>query len=156
MLSSTIDITMYNGMGVHSTAIDLPLDSLGFVGFVDYPTTGSAYLDNNDPTQVIYQSAGVVGADSFEFTYLDALGANQSYFVNVTTVADPMIGPPSGGGTGSGSGSGGYSGSTGSSSGSTSPGAVSPTEVDPVFWTTGLDGKWCGNRGQPGASWLVL
>ena len=30
------------------------------------------------------------------------------------------------------------------------------SEVDPVFWTTGIDGKWDRNRGQLGASWLVL
>ena len=29
-------------------------------------------------------------------------------------------------------------------------------EVDPVFWTTGVDGKWDQNRGQPGESWWVL
>ena len=30
------------------------------------------------------------------------------------------------------------------------------TEVDPVFGTTGIDGKWGWNRGQPGESWLAL
>jgi predicted outer membrane repeat protein len=29
-------------------------------------------------------------------------------------------------------------------------------DVDPVFWTTGIDGKWDWNREQPVASWLVL
>ena len=35
-------------------------------------------------------------------------------------------------------------------------GTATKIEVDPVFWTTGIDGKWVWNRGQAGESWLVL
>ena len=113
LLSGTMEITISNGMGVHSAAINLPLDSLGFVGFVDYPATGSAFLNEDVSAQVIYESAGVVGVESFEFMYLDSLGNDQIYIVNVTTTAYPDSEAPSGsgGGTGTGSGAGTDSGS---------------------------------------------
>ncbi len=84
MLSGTIDLSMYGGVGVHMAAISLPVGSQGFVGIAASPTSGLAYLDPNNSSQVIYNVNGGSGSDSFSYAYADSLGAVQMQAVNVS------------------------------------------------------------------------
>ena len=107
LLSGEANISISNDVGVHMAAIHLPTGSQGFVDFLSAPDSGEAFLDPDNPGQVIYGSAGVEGFESFQFAYLDAAGQTQPFTVNVATIGvaatwnspptPPVAGGPVGG-----------------------------------------------------------